>query len=206
MWIKCGHTMLNMSKVKMLSMEPNSASGMRLEALVEGADLPVVLAVTPPPSDANYNEELATLKHYLKAVYKGLEEGWTTYEFGQPVSGMPLHEEVDLTADMDVIAKTIELARARHDSLKAGDKQKSSVEQDNLDKHINSLTHEQRDTILALCWYGRGDFENYESAVKHTTTIPSDSIAGYLSDKFPLDEYLVAGVERKMKTTWPILL
>ena len=197
MWIKAGNILLNMDKIKMLSIDPDMAPGkgyMRLHAFVEGIEEPVLLAMTPPASDAHYSEELTALKSYIKAIYKGFEEGWNTYELGQAVSGVPSDEEVDLITEMAIIDRTIELARICHDAVKAGDTAKSDVERRRLDAHIGSLTHDQRVKVLALCWFGRGDFNRYGDAVKHTTTIPSDDIAGYLSDKFPLDEYLSSGI------------
>ncbi len=199
MWIKAGYTLLNRDKIKLLSIDPDNVSGtmsMRLHAFVEGIEEPVVLAMTPPVGDADYNKELLALKSYLEAVHKGIAEEWTTYELGEPVSGFPSDEGLDFSPQMDAVTKTIELARVRHEALETGDKAKSEVERRRLEAHIGSLTHSQRGTILALCWFGRGDFEQYASAVKQTATFPPGDIAGYLSDKFPLDEYLNAGVQR----------
>lgn len=199
MWIKAGNILLNMEKIKMLSIDPDNVSGeiyMRLHAFVEGIEEPVILAMTPPAGNAYYNSELAALKSYVKAVHKGLEEGWMTYELGQPVPGLWPDEEVKFTDEMGIVVKTIELARTRHDALNTGDKAQADIERLKLDAYIDSLTHEQRSKILALCWLGRGDFEQYAFAFRQTNTVPPGDIAGYLSDKFPLDEYLIAGVQR----------
>ncbi len=203
MWIKIGDMILNADKVKMFSVDLDTASEktyMLLNAFVEDMQEPITLAMTPAVGDSQYQSELLALKSYIKMIYKGLQEGWVTYELGKPIAGFSMGERIDLTSYVPAIKKTIELARVCREALTAGDKNKSEEQEHKLVSHLASLTHEQRDTILALCWFGRDDFEYYESAVKHTNSVPSQDVAGYLSGKSPLDEYLTAGFKRLAET------
>ena len=96
MWVKAGTILLNTDKLKVISLDPINDSGkmyMKLNAFVEGVDEPVLLAMTPAAEEPGYKGVLLSLKSYIKAIHRGIDEGWKTYELGQPVSGLSADEE-----------------------------------------------------------------------------------------------------------------
>lgn len=63
---------------------------------------------------------------------------------------------------------------------------------------LQDLPVETQREVMALCWFGRGDFDDYEEAQEHAKGMGRDSIAGYLTGKAPLDQYLLKGSNRRL--------
>jgi hypothetical protein len=71
-----------------------------------------------------------------------------------------------------------------------------SAEQSRVRALIQALSNEARTELLALMWLGRGDTNDFATALAHARRTSHDGIVGYLAGK-PLQTYLPLGLTKK---------
>lgn len=107
--------------------------------------------------------------------------------------------------ELTTIATLIRLARAARNEASSPKRNLATSEARHrasmpalgaLERFIDALPDEEKHEAVALCWFGRGDDDNYEVALRAARREEPETAAGYLSGKTPLDTYLLRGVMR----------